>query len=154
MRGPCTTGCLLGPVDARGHRGTLQEVALYTDQPDVAAGRPECSSLDQRSCMTLHALKDLHNTARSEAHPMLLKPVLSAVKTAVMHLNMSVNTQLAAAHSMCGTMTTVTKLLTGTWKRQGETNEQDTCTQLAACSDETSNMVAVLSMVSSVEIHN
>ena len=51
-------------------------------------------------------------------------------------------------------MTTVTKLLTGTWKRQGETNEQDTCTQLAACSDETSNMIAVLSMVSSVEIHN
>ena len=85
---------------------------------------------------------------------MLLKPVHSAVKTAVMHLNISADTQLAAAHSICSTMTTVTALLTGTWKRQDETKEQDTWTQLAACSNETGNMIAVMSMVSSVEIHS
>ncbi len=33
-----------------------------------------------------------------------------------MYADKSVNTQLAAVHSVCGTMTTVTKLLTGTWK--------------------------------------
>jgi len=47
---------------------------------------------------------------------MLLKPVHGAVKTAVMYVDKSVNTQLAAVHSVCGTTTTVTKLLTGTWK--------------------------------------
>lgn len=79
-------------------------------QPDVAAGRPERSRVDQKICMTLHAPKDLHDTAHSAAHPMLLKPVHTAVKTAVMHLNMSDGTELAAAHSICSTVTTVTNL--------------------------------------------
>ncbi len=38
-------------------------------------------------------------------------------------------------------------------ERQGERNEQDTCTQLAAYGDETGSMIAVLSMVSSVGFH-
>ena len=135
---------------------SIQEVfrKWHFTQLYVAAGGPECSSFDQSSCITLHALKYLHNTARSEAHPILLKPVHTAVKTAVMHLNMFVDTQLAAAHSICGTMTTVMKVLTGTWKRQGGAIEHDTCIQHAACSDETGNMIASLSLVHSVEIHD
>ena len=57
---------------------------------------------------------------------MLLKPVQIAAKTAVM----SVNTQLAAAHSICGKTRTVTVLVTGIWKGQGWTNAEGTCTQL------------------------
>ncbi len=45
-------------------------------------------------------LKQLQDTACSEAHPTLLKPVLSAVKTAVMHLYKSVKAQLAAVYSV------------------------------------------------------
>ncbi len=39
-------------------------------------------------------------------------------------------------------------------ERQDEANDQDACTQLAACSDETGNMIAVLSMVSAMAEHN
>ena len=64
--------------------------------------------------LLLLLLKKLQDTACYEAHPTLLKPV---------HSQMSVNSQLAAAHSICGTTTTVTKLLMGTRKMQVETDK-------------------------------
>jgi len=63
-------------------------------QTDVTARRPASISIDQRSCMPLHAQKP---TQRFSS--------LCAVKTAFMHMNKTVNLPLAAAHSICGTMT-------------------------------------------------
>jgi len=104
--------------------------------------------------MTLHALTELHDTARSEAHPMLTQTCARCsqdcchVRRQVSQYSACCSPQRLRHHDNSN------KVADGHMERQDEANDQDACTQLAACSDETGNMIAVLSMVSAMAEHN